>query len=77
MFTSNKNSLIRRKFVDLPVYVARNMSKDGNIDVGYWLNKTSKERLAASRMIKVAFQEPLFIQKKCDRTIFLGRRHQQ
>jgi len=66
-----------RKFIDLSVYEARNMSKDGNIDVGYWFNKTSDERLtAAARMIEVAFEEPLFIQKKCDRTIFSARRHQ-
>ncbi len=67
-----------RKFVDLSVYEARNMSKDGNIDFGYWFNKTIEERLAAAApMIEVAFQEPFFIQKKCDRTVFSARKHQQ
>jgi hypothetical protein len=65
-----------RKFVDISVYESRNMSKDGNIDAGYWFNKTNEERLAAAaRMIEVAFREPLFVSKKCDRKIFCVRKH--
>ena len=64
-----------RKFVDTTVYSARNMAIDGNIDRGYWLNKTNKERLAAAtRMIEAAFGEPLFTQKKLDRTLFTIRK---
>jgi hypothetical protein len=67
---------MHRKFVDLSFYEARNMSKDGNIDFGYWFNKTNEEKLAAAtRMIEVAFQEPSFVQKKCDRKAFSVRKH--
>lgn len=66
---------MRRKFVDTSTYRAGNMSKDGNIDFGYWFDKTHEEKLAAAtRMIEVAFQEPLFVQKKVDRKIFTVRK---
>jgi predicted RNA polymerase sigma factor len=49
------------KFVDTSTFEARNMEKDGNIDFGYWHEKTIEERLrAAMEMIAVAFNEPLF-----------------
>ena len=67
---------MQRKFVDLSVYSARNMSEDGNIDFGYWFDKTNEEKLAAAaHMIEVAFREPGFVQKKCDRKIFSVRKH--
>jgi len=67
---------MHRKFVDMSVYKARNMSKDGNIDFGYWFDKTNEEKLAAATaMIEVAFQEPMFVQQKCDRKIFSARKH--
>ncbi len=66
-----------RKFVDIAFYESRNMSRDGNIDKGYWLNKTIEERLgAATRMIEVAFGEPHFLTKKCNRNTFSARKHQ-
>jgi hypothetical protein len=53
------------KFVDTSTFEARNMEKDGNIDFGYWHEKTIEERLrAAMEMIAVAFNEPLFLNKK-------------
>lgn len=62
---------MKRKFLDTTVFSARKMEKDGNIDRGYWERKTTAERLeAAARMIEVAFQEPLFLSKKVDRSVF-------
>lgn len=66
---------MQRKFVDISLYEFRNMSKDGNIDFGFWFDKTNEEKLsAAARMIEVAFQEPLFLKKKVDRQIFSARK---
>jgi hypothetical protein len=66
-----------RKFEDIAVYASRNMSGDGNIDKGYWFNKTIEERLeAATGMIEVAFGEPFFVSKKCNRKAFSARKHQ-
>ena len=67
---------MQRKFVDTTVYSARSMQKDGNIDFGYWHNKTHEEKLkGAASMIAVAFNEPLFITQKVDRSIFSARKH--
>jgi hypothetical protein len=64
-----------RKFVDISHYESRNMSQDGNIDFGFWFDKTNEEKLsAAARMIEVAFQEPMFIKTKVDRSIFSERK---
>lgn len=66
---------MQRKFVDISLYESRNMSKDGNIDFGFWFDKTNEEKLsAAARMIEVAFQEPMFLKKKVDRQIFSARK---
>lgn len=66
---------MKRRFVDTTVFSVRKMEEDGNIDRGYWLSKTSVERLiAAARMIEVAFQEPSFLSKKVDRSIINIRR---
>ena len=66
---------MRRKLVDATVYEARNMQRDGNIDFGYWHDKSNEQKLnAASQMIAVAFKEPLFARKKVDRTIFSARK---
>ena len=66
---------MQRKFVDTTVYSARSMQKDGNIDFGYWHDKSHEEKLsAAANMIAVAFQEPLFLTKKVDRSIFSARK---
>jgi hypothetical protein len=52
------------------------MERDGNIDFGYWHDKTINERLeAAARMIEIAFDEPDFLTKKVDRTIINIRKH--
>ena len=64
-----------RKFVDLTQFQSRNMSKDGNIDFGYWFDKTPEERLiGAARMIEVAFQEPDFLKTKVDKSLFAYRK---
>ena len=66
---------MRRQYVDTTIFEARNMEKDGNIDFGYWHNKTIEEKLqAAAKMIAVAFNEPLFLTKKMDKTIFTVRK---
>lgn len=66
---------MQRKYVDVSVYSARNMLKDGNIDFGYWHDKSNEEKLqAAASMIAIAFQEPLFLTKKVDRTIFSAKK---
>jgi predicted RNA polymerase sigma factor len=64
-----------RKYVDTTIYDARNMAKDGNIDFKYWHDKSIEEKLtAAAQMIAVAFNEPFFLEKKIDRTIFYARK---
>ena len=66
---------MRRNFVDTSIYRARKMGKDGNIDFGFWHDKSNEEKLkAAFHMIAVAFNEPLFGSKKVDRTIFYARK---
>ena len=66
---------MHRKFVDTGTFEARNMEKDGNIDLGYWHDKTIEEKLrAAAQMIAVAFNEPFFLSKKIDRNIFSARK---
>jgi len=65
-----------RKFVDINHFESRNMSKDGNIDVGYWFDKTIEEKLsAAASMIEVAFQAPMFLKNKMDKSIFSARKN--
>lgn len=65
-----------RKFVDLEYFRAGKMERDGNIDFGYWHDKTINERLeAAARMIEIAFDEPDFLTKKVDRPIINIRKH--
>lgn len=67
---------MERKFVDISFFQSRKMEKDGNADKKYWHDKSIKERLkAASTMIAVAFNEPDFLKKKVDRTIFSARKH--
>jgi hypothetical protein len=67
---------MKRKYVDLEIYEARNMAIDGNVDFKYWFNKTNDERLkAASIMTSVAFREPDFFKKKIDRSIYSSRKH--
>jgi len=64
-----------RKFIDTTIFEARNMEKDGNIDFGYWHDKTIEEKLrAAVQMIAVAFNEPFFATTKIDRTIYSVRK---
>lgn len=67
---------MKRRFVDTDFFQSRNMNKDRNVDFGYWHQKSNEERLkAASIMIAVAFDEPDFLKKKVDRTIFSARKH--
>ncbi len=67
---------MKRQYVDTTIFSSRNMVEDGNVDYQYWFNKSIKERLmAAATMISVAFQEPGFLEKKVDRTIFSSRKH--
>lgn len=66
---------MKRNYVDITVYGPRNMEKDGNIDFGYWHDKSIEEKLkAAVKMIAAAFQEPFFVSKKVDRTIYSARK---
>jgi len=61
--------------MDKTVFRAYNMVKDGNIDYEYWFAKTHEEKLqAAAVTIAVAFEEPDFLNKKIDRTIFSARK---
>lgn len=67
---------MKRRYVDITVFESRNMTKDGNVDYQYWFDKTNDQRLkAAAAMIAVAFQEPDFLKKKVDRSIFSSRKH--
>ncbi len=64
-----------RKYLDTTAFQARNREKDGNIDFKYWHDKTIEEKLrAAAHMIAVAFQQPLFLTTKLDRTLFSARK---
>lgn len=67
-----------RKFVELSSLGFRKMETDGNIDLGFWHNKTLAQRIeGAITMIKVAFQEPDFIHQKVDRSIISSRKQPQ
>ena len=62
---------MKRAFVDVDIYASRNMSKDKNIDSQFWLDKTIKEKLAASvAMIELSFNTKDFVKNKVDRKIF-------
>jgi hypothetical protein len=65
----------QRKFVDMAELGLKKMETRGNIDLGYWHNKTIAQRLeGAITLIKVAYQEPDFIHKKVDRTALSFRK---
>lgn len=65
-----------RKFVDLSVVHSRNMEKEGNIDNGYWHNKSIPQRLeAAITMIEVAYQDIHFVKGKVNRQLISMRKH--
>lgn len=59
---------MKRAFVDVHIYVSRNMSKDKNIDYQFWFDKTIQEKLAASvTMIELSFNTKDFVKNKVDR----------
>lgn len=59
---------MKRAFVDVHIYVSRNMSKDKNIDYQFWFDKTIQEKLAASvKMIELSFNTKDFVKNKVDR----------
>jgi hypothetical protein len=61
---------MKRAFVDVDTFTSRNMSKDGNIDYQFWLDKTLEEKLAASVvMIETSFDTKEFVKQKVDRQI--------
>jgi len=61
---------MKRVFVDVDTFTSRNMSKDGNIDYQFWLDKTLEEKLAASViMIETSFNTKEFVKQKVDRQI--------
>ena len=61
---------MKRTFVDVDTFTSRNMSKDGNIDYQFWLDKTLEEKLAASVvMIETSFNTKEFVKQKVDRQI--------
>jgi hypothetical protein len=61
---------MKRAFVDVDTFTSRNMSKDGNIDYQFWLDKTLEEKLAASVvMIETSFNTKEFVKQKVDRQI--------
>lgn len=65
----------QRKFVDMAELGSRKMETDGNIDLGFWQDKSLVQRIeAAVTMIKIAFQEPDFISQKVDRSIISIRK---
>ena len=65
-----------RKFVDLSVIHFRNMENEGNIDNGFWHDKSIFQRLeAAISMIKAAYQEKDFVKGKVDRQLISMRKH--
>ena len=37
---------MKRVFVDVDTFTSRNMSKDGNIDYQFWLDKTLEEKFS-------------------------------
>jgi hypothetical protein len=61
---------MKRVFFDVDTFTSRNMSKDGNIDYQFWLDKTLEEKLAASViMIETSFNTKEFVKQKVDRQI--------
>ncbi len=65
-----------RKFIDVNVFEARNMVKDGNADFRYWFDKSISERLkGAAIMNAAAFGEPNFIKGKVDKTVYSSKKH--
>lgn len=77
---SRKSTLqmMKRRFLDITVFEARSMERDGNIDHNYWHDKTIEERLQAAAIVTAAaFGEPDFLKKKVDRTIFTARKHRK
>ncbi len=61
--------------MDKTVFKAYKMGYEGNIDFQYWFNKSNNEKLkAAAVMIAVAFNEPDFLMKKVDRTVYSSRK---
>jgi hypothetical protein len=64
-----------RKFVDLSVVHRRNMGKEGNIDNGFWHNKSISQRLeAAITMIQAAYQDTNFVKGKVNRQLISMRK---
>lgn len=64
-----------RKFVDLSVVHRRNMGKEGNIDSGFWHDKSITQRLeAAITMIQVAYQDINFVKGKVNRQLISMRK---
>jgi hypothetical protein len=62
---------MKRAFVDVDTYTSRKMEKDGNIDYGFWWDKTLEEKLAAAVvMIETSFNTSNFVKQKVDRTVF-------
>ncbi|MCZ2222425.1 MAG: hypothetical protein LC122_02180 [Chitinophagales bacterium] len=69
---------MKRKFLDITFFEARNMLKDGNIDNNYWHNKTIEEKMNAAAIVTAtAFGEPDFLKEKVDRTICTSRKHKK
>ncbi len=66
---------MKRKYLNTTVFKASNMAADGNIDYKYWFDKSNNEKMkAATSMTAIAFNEPNFLQKKVDRSVFSNRK---
>ena len=67
---------MKRRYLDTTFFKVSNMIKDGNIDFKYWFDKSNNEKMkAAASITAIAFNEPNFLQKKVDRSVFSTRKH--
>jgi hypothetical protein len=65
-----------RKLVDISVLHKRKIEEEGNIDNGFWHDKSIQQRLnAAITMIQVAYQDINFVKGKVDRQLISMRKH--
>ena len=67
----------KKRLMDITAFEARSMEHDGNIDFGYWFNKSVEERLhAAAIMNAAAFGQENFIKGRIDKTNFQAKKRQ-
>ncbi|HSK11615.1 MAG TPA: hypothetical protein VK907_00290 [Phnomibacter sp.] len=66
---------VKKRLIDITAFGSRNMERDGNIDLGYWFDKTLKERLSGTNIMnEAAFGVSDFRKGKIEKTFFHVRK---